>query len=308
MEPAVVALLRRAYRAFAGPEASISTLPRAVLRKFCGNDFTIKLRGKPFTVNLLDAAVSGTILAYRKYEVLETTLMQRVVKPGDFVLDVGANIGYFSVLLGELVGPAGRVAAFEPEPNNVRLLQKNVADRGLGDIVEVFDAAVGDDNGVADLFLAASENMGDHQLYKNDGVQRTEQSRASVQVRVVKIDDAVAAWPRVDFVKMDIQGFEPHALAGMRATLTSNPGIIFLTEFWPFGLRVAGAQPLDYLRALRSHGLRVWEVSERRRELIELEAGGDEDYVVRLEPDRNFTNLLCARDRAAVEKIGTLLP
>jgi FkbM family methyltransferase len=308
VEPFIVRALRRAYRAIAGPEASLSTIPRAILRRVYGSDYTMTLRGKPFTVNLGDAAVSGTILAYRAYEPLETALMQRLVKRGDYAIDVGANIGYFSVLLGEIVGETGRVAALEPEPNNVRLLAKNVSDRGLESIVAVVDAAAGEEPGVAQLFLAASENMGDHHLYRNDAIERGNRERAQIGVRVLPVDDVVAPWPRVDFIKMDIQGFEPHALAGMTLTLERNPGVALLTEFWPFGLRAAGSEPIAYLERLRGLGFRLWEVSEATATLVELDAAEDRRFAQRVEPDRNLANVLCARSADRLDPGRPLLP
>jgi FkbM family methyltransferase len=304
-EPPVVVALRRIYRRFAGPEASLTHVPRAILRCMFGNDFTVRIDGKPFTVNLADPIVSANILAYRRYEVLETALMKKLVRPGFSCLDVGANIGFFSVLLGDLAGGGGRVAAFEPEPVNARLLRKNVRDRGLDGIVTVFEAAAGDAAGIARLFLA-SGNMGDHRLY-DAGDEAGERQRPSIDVPVLRIDDAIAAWPRVDFIKMDIQGFEMHAMRGMTATLQRNPDLVMLTEFWPFGLRATGSEPVAYVRALRECGFHLWNVSERTASLELLDPADDERFAVELEPDLNYANLLCARSQGVAAGLSPLL-
>jgi FkbM family methyltransferase len=306
-EPAAIVALRQVYRRFAGPKASLTHVPRAILRRIFGPDFTIRIEGKPFTVNLSDEVVSATLLAYRKYEVLETALMKSLVKPGFHALDIGANIGFFSVLLGDLVGPEGRVAAFEPEPNNARLLAKNVRDRNLTSVVTVVQAAVGEAAGSAMLFLDTN-NMGDHRLYRVDESGSSPTQRQSVDVAVVRVDDVVASWPRVDFIKMDIQGFELHAIRGMSATLSRNPGVVMLTEFWPFGLRATGSDPVDYLNALRDLGFKLWDVSEQTGALEPLDQAGDRRFVERLEPDLKYVNLLCARSANAFDGISPLLP
>ena len=295
MRDRLIAVLRGAYRRVAGPNASLSDLPRWVLRRVVGPDITIRLRGKPFTLNLNDAAITGSLLFSRTYEPCEEALMRRLVSPGDVALDVGANVGFFTALMGELVGPQGRVIAFEPQPNNARILAKNVADRGLASSVKVVDAAAGDAAGTATLVLGSPANMGDFRVRRNGN----KTAAYECDVPVVRIDDAVGNVPHVDFIKMDVQGFELFALDGMRATLERNPGIVLLTEFWPYGLRGADSDPAAYLAALRRLGFRLWEIDEERPELTELAEEDDRLLIQRLDPV-SFVNLLCARTPEAV--------
>ncbi len=290
-EPAIILALRRAYRRFAGPEASLTHLPRTVLRWIVGPDFTVKLRGKPFTVNLNDAVVGASILAYRKYEDLETALMERVVKPGFTAIDLGANCGFFATLLGELVGPGGRVLAIEPQPNNARLLRKNVQQRGLDAVVTVAQAAAGSSEGTATLFLASPTNLGDYRIAADGGAAQGER----VDVRVARVDDLAAGFERVDFVKMDIQGFEMQALQGMRELLARSPSVMMLAEFWPGGQRAAGNDPAAFYAILRELGFAVWEVSESRRAMVPLDEARVPGLIADLERDGALANLLCTR-------------
>ena len=280
----------------------MSSIPLAVLRRIYGADYVVQLDGKPFTVNLKDTVVSFQILAFKKYEVFETALFRKLVKRGDRVVDIGANIGYFSVLFGELAGPEGRVLAIEPEPNNARLLRKNVADRGLDKVVDIAQVAAGESSGTAVLHKASTGNEGDHRLYAT-APSEGERPHERIEVPVARVDDLVATWPCVDFIKMDIQGFEPHAIVGMEQTLRSNPGVVLFTEFWPFGLRSAGSDPASYLRTLRDCGLVIWELSDDRNALAKLDPNDDTKLVERIEPNRGYANLLCARTDEAIRAV-----
>lgn len=306
MEPSFITVARNFYRRFAGPEALLSSIPLAVLRALCGSDMTVRIDGKPFTVNLDDTIVSFHLLAYRRYEVLETALVRRIVRAGDFAVDAGANIGYFSVLLGELVGCAGRVLAVEPEPNNARLLRKNVKLRGLTDIVFVAQAAIGDTVCTATLYKSLSGNQGDHRMYAGGRERDGRAKDETMDVSMTTMDTLVLGWSRVDFIKMDIQGFEPSAIRGMSQVLTANDRVLLLTEFWPFGIRSANGDPLDFLKQLRVMGFQLWEVSDNNAGLHKLSPDADAALVARIEPDKRYINLLCSRYDDVIQSVRTI--
>jgi FkbM family methyltransferase len=159
------------------------------------------------------------------------------------VLDIGANIGIYTSFLADLVGPTGRVVAFEPESRNVERLRSGVGSRAQ---VEVVHAAVTDRSGTIELFVADDLNV-DHHTYASDG-------RRSEKVAAVALDDFVREGERVDLIKMDIQGAEAAALRGARRVLSADPGPALLMEYWPYGLRRAGEDPLALLSFLRTCG------------------------------------------------------
>lgn len=194
------------------------------------------------------------------YEPAETALLARSVRAGDVVLDIGANIGYFTLQLARHAGPQGRVVAFEPEPENVALLRRNVELNGYR-TVEVVGAAVGDGPGTVTLHVAA-ENRGDHRLFgEADG-------RPTLEVPMVSIDAYLAEHgiERVDVVKIDVQGAEGLVFAGMRRLLAERPPRLLLVEFWPFGLRRCGQDPAALLDSLASVGHRIEEITRHGEE------------------------------------------
>ena len=138
------------------------------------------------------------------------------------VLDIGANVGYYTALLADRVGPAGHVTAFEPEPGNHAVLRRTIAVNGFPN-VEAVQGAVSQSSGESFLFLSEL-NQGDHRLYATAGRRR-------IAVPILAIDSFLPPETLIDFVKMDIQGSEGLALRGMLQTLRRSPNIQILTEF-----------------------------------------------------------------------------
>lgn len=191
---------------------------------------------------------------YSAYKALtdrrERALYARLIRPGMTVVDVGANIGVNTALFARLVGPAGAVHAFEPEPENFARL--SLAMQGRRNVT-LTQAAVAEASGDRALYLSAQLNV-DHRLYDpGDG-------RRAVTIRSVALDDYFAMDARVDFVKIDIQGAECQALRGMRRVLAhpSCTGLLF--EYFPAGWQAAGAQWADAHELLASLGYRLCTV------------------------------------------------
>lgn len=235
-----------------------------------------------------DHFISKEIVRNGIWEPMETSVVVERLRPGDVLVDLGANIGYYTVVASLACGEKGRVWAFEPEPENYRLLIENVALNGLRN-VEAVNAAAGRESGTAELFLS-DINQGDHRLYRNDG--RVD----SVVVRTHSLDDWFANRDaRVDLIKMDTQGVEAQIVEGMLGVLEQNRGrVSLIVEFWPFGLRGAGDSPERLASLLGPFDFRVRRIDEDSRSLVPT------DWPTLLEearalyhPDtQRFTNLL----------------
>jgi len=177
----------------------------------------------------------------------QTQLVQEVVHPGMRFVDVGAHVGYFSVLAGKLVAPDGVVFAFEPHPRNFRLLLANVWRNGLTTVL-CFPWAVSDSCGFAELFEARG-NSGDHRLYRSHDEERT-----SVTVRTVALDAFSLILAPIDFVKIDVQGAEQAAVHGMEQLLAGSAEATIALEFWPFGMQRFGSDAREALAYYRRLG------------------------------------------------------
>jgi FkbM family methyltransferase len=193
------------------------------------------------------------------YEPSETAFFQRVIQPNQVVADIGANIGYHTLLFARSVGPNGHVHAFEPNQECIALLRRNIAANRYANVT-VCEKAVSDATGPLQLFLN-EDNLGDHRTY--DAGDR----RNAIQVQAVSIDDYCATTGvRFDWIKMDIQGAEYRAVKGMSSILRANPHTAIVTEFWPAGLQSAGTEPASYLGLLASLGLRLSLLDENSEE------------------------------------------
>ena len=173
------------------------------------------------------------------FEPEETKSIMGLVKPGDRFLDIGANVGYYTVLAAELVESAGRVFAIEPNDANFEILNANTLYWQKEGRVQVFRTALSDEAGSANLFLN-SRNGGMHRMYSSVVC-----THKSVPVTVVT-GDALRLEP-LDLIKIDIEGFEPRALRGLQQTLQQSPRVKILSEFSPFSIMEANESPLKWL-------------------------------------------------------------
>jgi FkbM family methyltransferase len=186
-------------------------------------------------------------------------LIRSAVGQGSVVLDVGANIGALSVLFSDMVGPGGRVHAFEPEALNFQRLRQRTRNR---ENISIYPLAVSDRSGPLKLYRSGSLNV-DHRTY-DDG-----SGREAAEAEAVAIDDLFGS-RRVDLVKMDIQGSECRALAGMRETLRNNPHAALYIECWPYGLKKAGASGEELLSLISGLGFQPKRIDPQNRRLTDI--------------------------------------
>ncbi len=182
--------------------------------------------------------------AMRKtWEELTTDLFKEAVKEENVVVDLGANIGYYSLLAARLVGSKGRVYAFEPEPTNYSLLLKNIELNGYHNIIPV-SKAVSNAAGTVRLFLD-NQDTGAHTICEPG------KKGKSIEVESVTLDEFFKdREPRIDVIKMDIEGAEMSALAGMDRILKENNNLKIFVEFYFSGIARSGSSPQEFIRRL----------------------------------------------------------
>ena len=236
-------------------------------------------------INPREHIMSG-LLALGFYENFERLVFDRVLKPGMVVLDIGANVGLYTALAAARVGEEGAVFAFEPEPKNHSLLQETIRLNGFRN-VHAHEVAVSDVPGTVKLYLS-DENMGDHRIYGEDT------GREAVEVPMVVLDDFLASCGsrKVDVVKMDIQGAEEKAIAGMERILAENAELSILTEFWPWGVRRCGGDPSRLLRKFRELGFDVYQLDERAERMWPV---SDDSKLLAMDSEEQAANLYLQR-------------
>ena len=186
-----------------------------------------------------DDVVRPWMAHYGCWEPEEAALIRALAPRGGHVVDLGAHVGYHSLVAAAAVGPAGCVTAVEASPRNVKLLRANV--RSVPQ-VRVVHAAAWDTGGRVSL-TGSADNSGD---------QRAARARWPFGIRALRVDDVVGG-ARVDLVKSDLQGRDHIALRGLTWTLSRWRPVV-ITEFWPLGIRDVGDDPYTVLDEYRSLG------------------------------------------------------
>ena len=149
------------------------------------------------------------------YELEIQNTLKRELKAGGVVYDVGANAGFFTLIAARLVGPAGRVFAFDPAPENCESISEQVELNGYAPFCTAVQKAVGGKAGRATFSFDASGSTTGH-LGGAQGGER------SVEVEVTTLDDAAAAYGAPTFIKLDVEGAEGDVMAGARRLLSSG--------------------------------------------------------------------------------------
>ncbi|MPZ67940.1 MAG: FkbM family methyltransferase [Actinobacteria bacterium] len=203
----------------------------------------------------LDDPLQEQLFVYGEYSRPEIERLIRNLRPGDVFVDVGANIGLFSVEIGRHVGSRGRVVAIEPAADSARLASEHVAINELQDVVEVHELALGEREDQLTLFAPADDplDVGRRSLLGSDG-------SAVGTVAVRSLDGLVATGgldlPEVHAIKIDVEGYEVAALRGMRATIEGCRPRIVLVETVIANLARAGSEVVEIDDLMRSFGYR----------------------------------------------------
>lgn len=204
-------------------------------------------------VRLNDYTIGAAIARDKQYEPHVTHAIRQILRPGDWFIDVGANIGYFSLLAGTIVGSTGQVIAFEPNPNNCDLIEQSIAANQLANIT-VHRQAVAESPQTFNLDVAGPNTNG---RIIDNSPQAVLGMNPPLYVTAVVLDDFLPDLPRLNLVKMDIEGAEPRALQGMIHLLRRHKPILLL-EFSPFLIQVTShVSPDSFLQTVMELGYRL---------------------------------------------------
>ena len=174
-------------------------------------------------------------------------LFNTLIQKKDYVLDVGANIGCTSILFGER---AHRVFAFEPCPSTFRFLEKNISRSGLKNI-ELNNLGLGSEPGQSEITYASSNRSG---AFVSDKT-RASAGHVTETILIKRLDDVVAELniPRIDFIKIDVEGFEQHVLDGGKKVITAfMPVVVLELNHWCLNAlqRICVPDFFDHLRSM----------------------------------------------------------
>lgn len=194
-------------------------------RLFDGVRKTVAYRGGLRLHLQLEDWIQQNLYFLGSYEERGLRFLESYLRPGDVFIDVGANIGLYTLAAAQRVGPSGQVHAFEPVPATVARLREHLALNRLGNVT-VREMAVSSEAGTVPIYLPPASNSGMASLHAYTG-----ELSAAVEVPATTLDAYTTGWAAVRLVKMDIEGAEWLALQGMAQLLaTLRPALLMELE------------------------------------------------------------------------------
>jgi FkbM family methyltransferase len=211
--------------------------------------------GSQMYLDVKDPGICRDLILYGIREQWAIGVMKELLRPGQTVVDVGANIGFYVLLESLKVGPSGKVYAIEPVPDNYELLRRNVDLNRRGNI-EMHRCAVGDKPGRAQMHLSHLRNW--HAMTAVHATGRV------IDVDVVTLDSFLDGKPAPSLVRMDVEGYEHEILRGMEQTLDRSNDLTLFIEIHP---HIIGAEKMrSMLLLLERHGYQIARIASRRGE------------------------------------------
>lgn len=229
---------------------NLMTLGQGVSRKICGCEMRLPAR------------------YYRwfeeDYEIEHVTFINEVVKEAMTVIDIGAHIGFFSIIFAKRVGARGKVIAFEPTSSTYELLNKTIKINKIKDIVKAEQKAVGDRKDTVKFYVTDIEAHNSNSLSNN---QRDYGNEHSIDVEMISIDEYVKenGIGQVDFVKIDAEGAEYSVLKGLKNTIDKDKPQIILA-LHPDSIKNFGDSLKEIWNYIEEHGYSTYYQNTKMNE------------------------------------------
>lgn len=236
----------------------------------------MNIEGNKMYVNADDRGIAPMLLMDGVMEKYETELFKKMIKEGMVVVDIGANIGYFTLIAAKLVGKSGIVYAFEPEPTTYELLCRNIELNNYTNIVSI-QKAVSNKQGKIGFWvdkagIAISSIAKDNVLaFSRAPVDGLSEEPISIEIETITLDEFFKNLSnKIDFIKIDTQGAEGLIIDGAETVLRGN-NLKIAMEFWPDGLRNLGTDPLQLLQKVQKYGFKIKLINERKHAIEPIE-------------------------------------
>lgn len=213
--------------------------------------------GAKMVVDTRDQLLAPWLLLDGLWESHATGWLQKTLRTGGVMVDVGANIGYFTLLAANLVGAQGRVVAVEAHPDLFELLRRNVVMNGHRSLVTLCNAAAWSSPGRLPFHrrvgYASNSSLASAGA---TGLQQLGDSEETCEVEAVVLDDVLSGLDRIDVLKIDVEGAEIKAFHGLSRTIESHPEMQVMFEWSPEQLQLMGDRPSELVDLLAEAGFR----------------------------------------------------
>lgn len=231
-----------------------------VVRVICKELFRFFLRIFPIKINnywlyLSPRNVELVVSIFKgTYDRESTAFFSKVIQPGWTIIDIGAYIGYYTIHFSKLAGSKGKIIAFEPDSNNLSILQKNLKLQKINN-VEIRRMALGDRKRMIKLYID-----GPHTTLIKKNIKFIK------EIKRMQMDtlDNLLKNQKADLIKIDTQGYDFEVLQGARKILQSNPRIIIHLEFWPTSPTPGNPKDFKELIFLRDLGFKIFMMEQKK--------------------------------------------
>ena len=193
--------------------------------KSSNNILIRKVQGSKMYLNLKDKGISKDLALDGIREPESTKMVKKIIKEGDTVVDIGANIGYYVLMESQLVGEKGKVYAIEPVPDNVNVLKNNIKLNNYAN-VKVFQMAIGNMDTTKKMHISSLSNWHSFINHKRGIIK-------AIDVKVVPLDKFLKDKEYPDFIRMDVEGYEYQILKGMKTILGKRKPLKLFIELHP---------------------------------------------------------------------------
>jgi len=228
-----------------------------IVANLADNTALAHVQGLKVFLDTRDRSVTPHLLLDGEWESWVTKVFLKTLREGMTVVDVGANVGYYTLLAARAVGPHGKVFGFEPEPRNFELMRRSVEANGFNAWTTLSSKAVADRAGATQLHIFVDGYGASHSLF----AELVPGAKRHIPVETISLDDFFAGGTRIDLVKLDAEGAEAAIWRGMKRILEENPHITFFLEFASGHLRAAGENPASFLQDMRRAGFPLRRIS-----------------------------------------------
>lgn len=211
-------------------------------------------------INKRDSVVSESLLTTGTWEPTISIIFCMCARKSSTIVDIGGNLGYFTILASTVISKTSRVYVFEPETINFSLLAKSVTENHLQNVT-CEKLAIGNSEGEISLYIA-EDNFGDHRAFSSGENRKVE------TVNMTTLDSYFASYKNpIDLLKIDIQGFEIQAFQGAKKLLKQGKIRVIMSELWPIGLQMAGSDWRDYIKLLQTSNFSIWEIDDESEKI-----------------------------------------
>jgi len=237
-------------------------------------EIEIEILGYKMRVLSDDRGLSRDLLIDGIREDGSTHLMESILHGDMIAFDIGANLGYYLLLEATRLGRNSHIFAFEPHPDNFRMLKKNIELNGMSDKVSIYQCAVSDRNGSAELIVEHCSNY--HRLVSSATMPAKDETQR-INVQTVSLDSFCKEHEieSADFIRMDVEGQEVEIIRGARDVIKRSPNCVIFLEIHPWLLRHNASDklaPFSFLRQLESLNLKLFALpnTKGRKSLVKL--------------------------------------